>query len=265
MIYVDILIFLNAVIDYFLILLASKISSVIISEKRLILSCVFASLTSLYIFVPALPKLLDLIIRIAICFFITFVAFGFKSTVSFIKAFTSFIAVTFVYNGFAVVFWNIFKPYSMVIKNSVVYFDISAVEMIIFSCIGYLLIRLGRFLICRFSPHCKRVDLDIYNNNSAVNIKAIVDSGNSLKDIYGGRKVVITDKKTAGKIFGDLNSKPPLLLPFESIGGSSMVNAYYCEAVGVNGRRINKVLIAVSENVFEGDYKAIVSNDILEE
>ena len=44
-----------------------------------------------------------------------------------------------------------------------------------------------------------------------------------------------------------------------------MINAYYCDGVILGGRKINKVLVAVSENTFSGDYKAIISKDILEE
>ncbi len=263
-IYVDVLIFLNAVIDYFLILAASALVSRKIKEIRLIIACIFASFTSLYIFAPEVARFADLLIRISISLAVTLVAFGFKSPVLFFRATAAVIAVTFLYNGLAVAFWNIFKPTSMVIKNSIVYFNISAIEMIMFSLIGYLLIKVGKFFICRFSPHAKRVDISFFNENSVVETKALVDSGNSLKDIYGGRSVVITDYKTASEIFCNINTKPPLLLPFESIGGKGMVKAYYCDAVKIGGKKIDKTLIAVSENDFSGDYRAIVSPDITE-
>ena len=263
-IYVDILLFLNAVIDYFLILAASVLVSRKIKEIRLIIACLFASVTSLYIFAPEMHPIADLLIRIFISLSVTLVAFGFKSFVLFIKATTAVIAVTFLYNGLAVAFWNIFKPNSMVIKNSVVYLNISAIEMIVFSLFGYVLIRIGKFLTCRFSPHAKRVDISFINENSLVETKALVDSGNSLKDVYGGRNVVITDYKTASEIFCNIKTKSPLLLPFESIGGNGMIKAYYCDAVKIGNKRFDKTLVAVSEKNFEGDYRAIVSPEITE-
>ena len=263
-IYVDILLFLNAVIDYFLILAASALTARKIKEKRLIIACLFASVTSLYIFAPETHPIIDLLIRILISMAVTFVAFGFKSFSLFLKSTTAVIAVTFLYNGIAVAFWNIFKPNSMVIKNNVVYLNISAIEMIGFSLLGYILIRIGKFLACRFSPHAKRVDISFINQNSLVETKALVDSGNSLKDIYFGKNVVITDIKTASEIFCDIKTKTPLLLPFESIGGNGMIKAYYCDAVKIGNKTLDKTLVAVCEKNFEGDYRAIVSPEITE-
>lgn len=263
-IYLDILIFLNAVVDYFLLLAAAAMSGRRIKEVRLIISCIFASFTSLYIFAPKLSAITDLIIRLGISMLISLVAFGYKNAVDFLKAFACVLAVTLLYNGLAVAFWTVFKPSSMVIKNSVVYFDISAVQMIVFSIIGYIIIRLVQFLVRRFSPHSKRVSIRICNENSIVDTNALVDSGNSLKDIYSSANVVITDFETASRIFNDLDKKPPLLLPYNYVGGSGLIKAYYCDSAEVNGKVIKKVLVAVSENNFDGDYRAIVSPDILE-
>ena len=51
---------------------------------------------------------------------------------------------------------------------------------------------------------------------------------------------------------------------FIYVGGNGLINGYYCDGVSFNGKTIKKVMIAVSEDEFNGDYKAIVSPDILE-
>ena len=211
-IYVDVLIFLNAVTDYFLLLASAKFAGRKISEKRLIFSSIFSAFTSLYIFAPELHFLLDIAIRLIICVLICIVAFGFKNKVIFLKSLASIIAVTLLYNGIAAAFWLAIKPSAMVIKNSVVYFNISAVEMLVFSIFGYLIIRIVQFLTKRFSPYAKRVNLRIFNKNTVTDVLAMVDSGNSLADVYNGKKVIITDYATASRIFENLSEKAPLYL-----------------------------------------------------
>ena len=263
-IYVDVLIFLNAVVDYFLLLASAKLAGRKISEKRLIFSSIFSSFTSLYIFAPEQHFLLDIAIRFVLCILICIVAFGFKNKVMFFKSLASIIAVTLLYNGIAVAFWLAIKPSAMVIKNSVVYFNISAVQMLVFSILGYLIIRIIQFLIKRFSPYANRVNLRIFNKNAVIDVTAMVDSGNSLVDVYNGKKVVITDYATASRIFENLSEKAPLYLPYKYVGGNGLISAYYCDGINVNGKTVKKVMIAVSEDEFNGDYKAIVSPDILE-
>lgn len=263
-IYLDILVFLNAVIDYFLLLATSAMSGFKIKELRLVISSIIAALTSLYIFVPKQPVLLDIIFRACFLIVVTFATFGFKSLTSYVKSLACLILVTLLYNGLAAVVWLTFKPSSMIIKNSVVYFDISALEMVLFSVFGYLIIRVIQFLVNRFSPYAKRISIRIVNENAVIDTTALIDSGNSLTDIYSGKKVVVTDYNTAESIFKDLENKAPLYLPYKYVGGNGLIKCYYCDSVYVNGKNIKKALIAISENSFDGDYKAIVSPDILE-
>ena len=264
-VYVDVLVFLNAVVDYFILLAASFFAERKIKEWRLVLSSVLSALGSLYIFAPKTNTFVDFLFKAVFSLLITLSAFGYKKLRVFLKAYFCFFAVSLLYCGLSVLLWTVFNPNKMVIKNSVVYFDISVMQMLIFAVAGYIAIRLIRFFITRNSPHSKRVELSLVNGSTAVNLTALVDSGNSLKDIYQNRKVVITDNKTAQTLFGNLEKKLPLLLPYKTINGSSFAKAYGCKSIKVNNKKFDNVLVAVCNIEFNDDYKAIVSTDILEE
>ncbi len=264
-VYVDVLVFLNAVVDYFILLLASFFAERKIKEWRLVLSAVISSFGSLYIFAPKTHLIIDIAFKLVLGIVITLIAFGFKTLKSFLKAYFCFTAVTLLYCGLMVALWTVFAPNKMVIKNSVVYFNISLSQMLIFTVAGYIIIRLIRFFITKNAPHSKRAELLMYNNNTSLNVMALVDSGNSLKDIYKNRKVIITDLKTATELFGNLEEKLPLLLPYKTISGSAFAKAYALKKARVNNKQLNDLLVAVCDIDFSEDYRAIVSPDILEE
>ena len=264
-VYVDVLVFLNSVVDYFILLAASFFAERKIKEWRLMLSSFLSALGSLYIFAPKTNMFFDFLFKALFSLFITLTAFGYKKLRIFFKAYFCFFGVSLLYCGLAVLLWTVFAPNKMVIKNSVVYFNISLTQMLIFTVAGYVVIRLIRFFIIRNSVHSKRAELSLFNENTTVNVTALVDSGNSLKDIYQNRKVVITDNKTAETLFDNLEKKLPLLLPYKTINGSSFAKAYGCKSAKVNNKTINNVLVAVCNVEFNDDYKAIVSTDILEE
>lgn len=264
-VYIDVLVFLNAVVDYFILLAASFFAERKIKEWRLIVSSFLSALGSLYIFAPKTNMFFDFLFKGLFSLLITLCAFGYKKLRIFLKAYFCFFGVSLLYCGLAVLLWTVFAPNKMVIKNWVVYFNISLVQMLVFTVVGYVIIRIVRYFLIRSMPHSKRADLTLFNENTTVNLTALVDSGNSLKDVYQNRKIIITDNKTAETLFGNLENKLPLLLPYKTINGSSFAKAYGCKTVKVNNKTLDNVLVAVCDVDFNDDYKAIVSTDILEE
>ncbi len=261
--YVDVLIFINAVVDYLLINLSSAITGNKIRTLRLVFTSLAASLFSLAIFLPYLGTAAELLIRMFSAFIICFIGYGWKNFKIFAKNYFAFLTVSVVFNGIMSAVWVIFKPKGMVLSNSVVYFDISALEMILFSVISYLIIRFVLSIIRRVSPYARRCKVQLNHNGTFVEVTALVDTGNSLKDIYSGRDVIITDKSIAIQLFGDLTRKNKLLLPYKTVGGVGMVDAYPCKNAYINNFEVGTVLIAVAPESIDGDYMAIVNPEIL--
>ena len=160
---------------------------------------------------------------------------------------------------------TIFKTKVMLLHQTVVYFNISAVEMIIYSALAYLLLCLGQLAIKRFSPNSKRCYLRLENKGNVFCTSAIVDTGNSLKDIYFNRTVIITDKPTAQAVLGDISNLPSFVLPYHTIEKQAIINAYTCEKAVVGANEHSPVLLAVSDCNFNDDYKAIINPDSIKE
>ena len=262
-VYVDVLIFLNMIIDYFLLNLTSLITGYIIKVWRHVLTAFFASLFSLIIFIPHVGVFGELIIRFISAVLICLVGYGYKNFRIFIKNYFAFLAVSVIYNGLVSVVWMVLKPKGMIINNSVLYIDVSALEVVIFSGISYLIIRTVLFVIRRASPCAVRCNVKLQDNCKTIDIIGIVDTGNSLKDVYTGRHVIIADKSVAVQLFGELSEKRKILLPYKTVNGIETISAYPCKNVFVNNVEKGSVLVAVSDQELEGDYRAIVNPEIL--
>lgn len=260
-IYIDVLVLLNFIIDYLIIRLTSKITTTRIKNLRLIISSFIASLFSLIILLPDLGIFFQHLVIIISSLIITLLSFGRKK---FFKNLMAFISINVIYNGLITTVWMLFKPRGIIINNSVTYFNISPLIFIVSTIAFYFLIILVQLILKKKSPYAKRCVLKLKNDNNEVEISAIVDTGNTICDPYSNRQVIITDNDTAQLIFDNLRDLPQLLLPVNSVGGSSLMPAYVCNNVRINNKNIS-ALIAITEHKFSGDYKAIVNPQILEE
>lgn len=265
-VYLDVLIFLNAVIDFCLLNLASLIVGCKLKTIRLIIAAIFASSFSLVIFAPKLSSVTEFSIALISALFSVAIAVGIKKIKLFIKFYFSFLTVSISFNGIITLVWFLFKPSGLIFKNSVVYFNISAFEMIFWTIISYIIIKCVLFIIRRTSPMASRCKVTLENLNKTIELTALVDTGNSLKDIYTGKQVIIVDRNTATEIFGDITLMPPILLPCATVNGVSMISAYSCKKTKINNSDIGASLIAVTDKIIEdSDYKAIVNPQILYE
>ena len=265
-VYLDVLIFLNIVIDFCLLNLALFIMGRKVKTFRIIIASLFASVFSLIIFVPKLSVLIEMAVMLISALISCMIMLGKSNIKLFIKLYFSFLAVSVAFNGIITVVWIAFKPSGMILKNSVLYFNISAMEMIICTMVSYIIIKGALFIIRRSCPVASRCKVTLINKEKTIELTALVDTGNSLKDIYTGKQVIITDVSTANEFFGDIKLLSPILLPYTTVDGVSMISAYSCKRTKINNRDIGASLIAVTDKIIDDtDYKAIVNPQILNE
>ena len=249
-IYVDVLLIVNFLVDYFLIQTVEFITKSKTKVYRCIIGAFIGSLSSLYIFWGIDSVVFDLLLKIIFCCVCTIVVFGFKNIKSFLKYVTTIFIVTALYGGIMKAVLNIFKPKGLYIKNSVVYLNISPLLLIGFTVVFYFVF-LGFSLIFKSSSiKSERCDIELYANNNKTKFTAIIDSGNSINDVFGKSDIIIVDKSvyTALFGFGNMDNNPELLkryraVPCGTVGGNEILDGYRCD----------KAKITSSNNVLELD------------
>lgn len=272
-IYADILVLVNLIVDYFLLLTTSKILSLNSRLIRVIFSSLIGGLSSLYIFVSYSNLFLEIIYRIIICGIMVFTAFGFRNIRVFLRGIALLFAVTFGYGGVMQGIWQLFRPNGMAVINSVVYFNISPTVLIGVSVSIYLLFTLFYFIFGKTASSASRCQINIFAEGKSVSMTGIIDTGNSLEDFLGGSEIIIADEHTVSRLFGstDIETNESLksryrIIPCGTAIGDGSLDAFRCDKATVNNGNetitLNKPLLAVSKMSINDDYSAIVNPKI---
>ncbi|MBQ3547914.1 MAG: sigma-E processing peptidase SpoIIGA [Clostridia bacterium] len=272
-VYADVLVFLNLIINYFLLLAVSKIIRKDCSVWRMVLAAFWGAVSSLYIFLPPLSIWLEGILKLAVCIIVSLVAFGFKGFKGFLKNMLLLFGVTVAFGGIMYAVWILFKPRGMVINNSVVYFDISVLALLGFTVFGYIIFSLLFKIFSRSSPLASDCSITVFVNGKSITLSGIVDTGNSIEDIFSQGEIIICGPKVKEKLFGgyDIRGNTALktryrLLPCSTVSGADLLEGVRCDkaVILVNNKTITlkKPILAFSKTELQ-DSEAIINPNIL--
>ena len=227
-VYADILILVNFIVDYFLLLLTSRFLHKKPRLWRLILGAGAGGFFSLYIFLPQTNFVFQSFIQILMCAILCLITFRFGDIKSFFRNVAVLFAVNFAYSGAMIAVWLLFKPYGMVINNSVVYFDVSPLFLILFSVTGYFIVILLRKLLKKTFAQNTYCDVLVSCCNHSLKLSGIVDSGNSLNDVFGLSQIFITEWEVVHTLLGEEIKNPARFrkIPCSTVAGEKLLDGY---------------------------------------
>ncbi len=266
-IYADVLIIFNTAVDYFLIKLTSRLIKEEVKFIRLGLSSLLGGIFSLYIFLPQSNAAAEILIKLIMAMLISLTAFGFKSIKSYIRNIFCLFAVTYLFGGIMLALWAILKPPNMAINNSVVYIGISPIVMIVSSAAYYLFVMLLRFLLERNSKNAEKCTVKLEFNGNTTQINGIVDTGNSLTDVFGNLEIITVSPVVYSKLTESQNAeilkKRYRAVPVKTVSGTSLLNGTRIDLATVkteNGEKtLNSPVIAASKFTLDSEFDAIIN------
>lgn len=272
-VYADILVILNLIVDYFLLSASAAILRVKLSVFRQLASAAVGAFSSLYIFAPDLGLFFDLVFRAVICAVMVLCAFGFGGAKRFFRSAGVLFLVTCGFGGIMTAVWSVLRPKGMTVVNSVVYFNVSPAVLIGASVITYLLFMLLKAIFSRTSELADRCEITVTAEEKSITMDAIVDTGNSIKDYLSGSEVIIADGEFVKTLLGSDNpvtdirlKKRYRILPLSTVSGGGTLDGFRCDsAVISDGERtvkLEKPILAVSKTPLRDDYQAIVNPEI---
>lgn len=269
-IYVDVLIVVNLLVNYFLILATINFLRKKVKLWRILLASFAGSVFSLYIFLPQINLIFEIIIKIVLCMLISAISINIKPYKQFLKFSGVLFFVTCAYAGVMIVFWKLFKPDGIIINNSVVYFNISPVYLVVFSCVSYILFLILFKIFSRNNPCAAECEIAVFYKNNKAQFKAIIDTGNSVCDIFGKSEIIIVDKSVLDSLFNKYDEDVKCryrAIPYNSITASGILDGYRCDSgyVVANNKKIllKEPIIAASITEIKDDYSGIVNPQIL--
>ncbi|MEE1006031.1 MAG: sigma-E processing peptidase SpoIIGA [Acutalibacteraceae bacterium] len=272
-VYADILVILNLIVDYFLLSASAAILRVKLSVFRQLASAAVGAFSSLYVFAPDLGLFFDLVFKAVICAVMVLCAFGFGGAKRFFRSAGVLFLVTCGFGGIMTAVWIVFRPKGMTVVNPVVYFNISPAVLIGASVITYLLFMLMKAIFSRTSELADRCEITVTAEEKSITMDAIVDTGNSIKDYLSGSEVIIADGEFVKVLLGSDNpvtdirlKKRYRILPLSTVSGGGTLDGFRCDsAVISDGERtvkLEKPILAVSKTPLRDDYQAIVNPEI---
>lgn len=271
-IYADILVLINTYVNYFVLLATCTFLRTPRRFLRLFLGAAVGGVCSLVILLPQKNELISMLCQLSIAVLIIFITFGFDYLHIFLKRLASFFLVSFLFSGSVYFIYQIFKPNRLIINNSVIYFDISTIELILGSAAIYAVIIVVRTLNGGFAKNDrKKVKMTIEHNGKRVEFSCLIDTGNMLRDAFTDMPVAVVDSSVSRCLMIDLNNlsedtiKQNKLryIPYNTVGNEGLMPVFKPDCVLLDGRRVDNLLIGVSSHKFESEYKAVANYDIL--
>ncbi len=274
-VYADILLTVNLIVDFILLKITLKILKITPKTVRLVLASFIGALFSLYIFLPQSPILIEILVQFLMSCTLVLICIGFGTPKRFFRSVLTLFCVTLIYGGSMIALWQLFRPSGMVINNSVVYFNISPVILILSTVLGYFLYIVFSKIFAVSSKSAKRCNMNIYALGKRVGVTAIIDTGNSLTDIFSSSEIIIVDLSVAKTLFGEISIETdPLLatryrtIPCHTVSGNSIMDGFRCDMgeIYLEDKTISlsNPIIAISKTPIREDYSAILNPKILD-
>lgn len=266
-VYADVLIILNFLVDYFLIRLTAVISHSTYKAYRILLACAFGGVSSLCIFLPSLNFVLDILLKLSLAFITTLITFGFNCIKAFLRNTAIFFAVSFAYAGAMLLLLQTLTPQNMTVNNSFVYFNISPVMLIVFSVAAYFIAAILRHFLSKNQSEADSCKISFFANKKQIDTTALIDSGNSLNDAFGMSDIIIADKKICDSLFSSLSSDEKKsryrAIPCNTVSGTEILDGYRADKAVIFSESINtelyRPIIAVSKTPMSSEAKAIIN------
>ena len=279
-IYADVLIFFNTVITFILLLTVKAILNMGGRAGRIILASFVGGAYSLIILAPQMPFSLMLLARAGMCVSITCIAFRATSMRNMLRSAALFLFSSYLYAGIIYAFNYMFQSEYLIVNNGFSYVQISIVSMIIICTIVYGLLFLLRKTVFRVHAQDMIYDLILSASGTEIAVRALLDSGNSIRDVYTGKPVIILTSACAEALIGgsfptDPTALPDLhsdvrwrLLPVHALDGDKLLPLFMADAVkiikGDNQKKHSSVCIAVTNDTLgKGEYQALLSRDFI--
>ena len=262
-IYVDVLVAINLVVDYFLLFGAAKIAGAEFVRIRGLGASAIGALYSMIILFPVKSTVIIVLSRLLISALMIFLCFGKRSAGEFIRLLVIFYICSFIFSGFITAVNRISENNVFLVKNGAFYFEISAVEIVISAAAACVVADILRRLFRHGEPEGKCF-VKLYHNGKHIVLKGFTDTGNTMTDPFSGNPVAICRGKDISEIVPedmlkaeenfDLSTEMRFL-PYRTVSGSSVIPVFKPEKLEIlmNGTKYEaeNVLVGLSENAPE--------------
>ena len=183
-IYVDVLFVVNFFITYLLLFATSFLAKSEMKQYRAIIASLAGGLYSLVIICDKLNFLISTLGKIAVSILIVFIAFGFKRFTVFLKNFFVFYFSNLIFLGVIYAVYMYFSPNGVTVKNSSVYFNITATQLVLSAFGAYIVTFIIIKITNRTLAKGEIYSLSIFTDDKEYKLFALPTAVINLKNLF---------------------------------------------------------------------------------
>ncbi len=259
MIYIDVLVFTNIIINYCILSATRKFLHIKTSEFRVILGAIVGGLCVLSVFIDVKSNLLSLLIKLLITIIMCTISFKHSDIKYYLKCVSATFAFSIMFCGVMILIYQTIRPKNMAIVNDTVYFHIKPAVLIIISIIIYMVLTvLQRVLKSDITNTI--VSLKMLINGNEYSCIGKIDTGSSVVEPFSGAPVIITEKK----LLNNLTPEHQRIIPYKGIDSGGIMYAVKADKVMIDKKEIQKdIYIGMYEGEIDKQIKAIINYQII--
>lgn len=290
-IYVDVVFLENIAMNYIILFATAIISKSDIKLFKILLASAIGGGYAILAYIADLGIVMNLLLKIFLSIAIVYIAYKPKKIKALLKILMLFYVVSFTFGGVSFMLLYFLRPQDIINKNGM-YIGMYPIKVVLLGgIVGFSLIVISfKTIKGKLSSKDIFCDIEIVYNGKSNKIKAMIDSGNLLKEPITGYPVVIVEEDELRNILSteilqnvdkiikgeaidslDISECKFRLIPFSSIGKESglllgfkpdYIKLLYEE----NEKNISDVVVGIYRNHFTSNkyYSALIGVDILE-
>lgn len=293
-VYVDVIFLENIIINYIILYVTGIISKTNIKQLKILLGSIIGATYAIIYYILNLKIYSSFIIKIILSIIIIYVSFNPKKFKILFKQVILFYLISFVFAGATIGIIYMVNFQNITIQNGVLVGNYTIRTILIGIIIAYFLVMIGEKIIkTKFSKKDMICDIEVSFENKKIKTKALIDTGNMLKEPITNTSVIVLEYTLFYDIIpkpildnlenilgGDLSKIPKDLqteyiskfrvIPFSSLGKQNGI------LLGVKGenlivnineeiKKIDKVIIGIYNKPLtkNGEYKGLLGLEIL--
>lgn len=193
-VYVDIVLIENLIMNYIILFTTGLILKYNMKHIRLIIAGLIGGIYAVITYVTNLPIYSSIILKILLSIFIVYVAYNPQSVKKMWKCLLIFYLTSFLFGGIAFSLIYIVKPQNIIMNNGKLLGTYTFKMVIIGTVIGFFIIltsfKIVKNKITKEDMFC---ELEIKLNGNIITTKAMIDSGNLLKEPITNTPVIVVE------------------------------------------------------------------------
>lgn len=292
-IYIDVVLIENLIMNYIILLATGVILKTKIKHLRLIVSGLIGAIYTILTYIVTIEIYSNFLFKLLLSIIMIFVAFYPQTMKQMWKDLVVFYLTSFVFGGAAFALIYVIKPQDILMKNGL-FLGTYPLKTVVLAAIVAFAIILATFKIIKSKISKKDIykDIKIKMEESEINLKAMLDTGNMLKDPITGKPVIVVEKSVLYEVLpkelldniekilgGDLENisidikdkyiKKLKFIPFSSLGRQNGmlvgIQPTYVEIIDEQDTfKKEDVIVGIYENSFtkDGKYQALIGMNL---